>query len=297
MVNIGTVNNSSQPPSADSSLHHDYVLILELLHPDDDLTGKLLAEQIEPSDRLPIEYRSCANGEQVISALREAQASVAERGNPIIHLEAHGVKRESAASPGGIALDRDGNRFVSWHRIWNALRALNIATDFNLLVVAASCHGDDVIYGLTQDHLEGVQPVPFIATLGFDATIASAALLDAMAVFYEELGEGRTLSQAVQAANRTFVPEPQLILRWTVNQLADAILEFGQCSLDGRNAEYYWRRYLEYNPGTPETQKERILADIRSFERGVLDYLLPRWLAYDTHPHNIPRFAFLSPSR
>lgn len=291
------INNSSLPPNTDGALQHDYVLILELLHSDDDLTGTLLAEHIEQYSQLPIEYRSCASGEDLLAALREAQASVEKRGYPIVHLEAHGMKRVSSASPGGIAVDHNGNGFVSWHHVWNALRELNIATDFNLLVVAASCHGDDVIYGLAQDNQEHVKPVPFVATLGFDATVGSAALLDAMSAFYENLEKGGPLNQAVQAANRTITPSARLTLRWAVKELADAIQEFGQCNLDGSNAEYYWRRHLEHFPETPETQKERILAEIRSFERVVIDHLQHCWLAFDTHPHNKTRFAFLFPSR
>ena len=108
---------------------------------------------------------------------------------PILHFEVHG-------DAVGIHL-RNGT-IITWSELGHRLRAFNLATRFNLLVVFACCDGIHQIQVLNTS-----ESCPFTAVVGCQGTIRTSELLDGFERFYEIIvneGKGLAAEAALQAA-------------------------------------------------------------------------------------------------
>lgn len=207
-------------------LGFDYILIVEWLFDHDTRTGFSLYEWL--SSRLPpgkVEYSLCRSPTELEARLEQARRDTPVRGVPIVHIEAHGEDPAPGQTPSGF-IGPDGNggsELLSWERIGDILRPLNIASRFNLLVVGAACYGEGLILGAP-----GGKPMPFVAVVGYTDTISQLSLKHSLLELYRGLLlQKYELGLAVEAAGREHHSPDDAVLRPTsmVVLLAESFIE------------------------------------------------------------------------
>lgn len=160
----------------------NYILIIEWLFNDDERTGFSLYEWL--SGNLPagkVEYAQCRSPSELEARLEQARRDISVCGVPIVHFEAHGEDPALGQVPRGL-VGPDGigvGELLSWQRLGDILRPLNIASGFNLLVIGAACYGEGLMLGAP-----GGKPMPFVAVVGYTekniAVIAEALIARAI---------------------------------------------------------------------------------------------------------------------
>jgi hypothetical protein len=276
-------------------MRFDYVLVIELLNPEEERTGKMLIDKLQDiSEVLQFELKVCNNLIEVVNAIKEAELNIKTKGIPIIHFEAHGLSR-SDENPGGIGFNGNNNYtgvFISWNELWEPLRQLNLATDFNLIVVAAACSGDDIAYGLVHDYNANKEPpVPFMATIGFVSTVKWKTLMESMISFYRSLVSNSILHEAIIKANSQLNESEKLSYQWTIGVFLSVLQHFTPEDRSG-DADYYWGKFLNENPNTTKNREDFLLEIIR-FEPSAKELLLSKMLCYEKFPHNRDRWKLL----
>jgi len=166
-------------------LRFDYVLIIEWLFDDDQQTGLALYEWLSvriPADK--IEYARCRSIAELEARLDQARRDVPRRGNPIVHIEAHGEDASHGTVPGGfVGPDgRGGRELLTWERMGDILRPLNVATRFNLLVVGAACYGEGLVLGAAEG-----RPMPLMAVVGYTDKVSPLSLKHSILELYRSL--------------------------------------------------------------------------------------------------------------
>lgn len=282
--------NSSKNPAA---LRYDYVLVIEFLSAEEPQTGTDLVRQLRKKESLPLRFISCSEPSDIIAALSAAKENIPDDGYPIIHLEAHGINAKDSKRSVGIGHECSNKKqkILMWEVLWDALRDLNVATDFNLIVVVAACQSGDVAYGITHKISQRL-PLPFMATVGFDSTVRSDRLLEAFIAFYQSLLKEKSLEKALASANKNLVSPEILVHQWTVAHLLSAFKATLYGKKDERD-EAFWKLHLANTPDAKVKDKERIVNEIASFQLPAIQEVMGHWLSYETHPHNQSRFSFL----
>ena len=207
-------------------LGFDYILIVEWLFDHDTHTGFSLYEWL--SGKLPagrVEYALCRSLSDLEARLEQARRDTPVRGVPIVHIEAHGEDPAPGQTPGGFVgpADNGGGELLSWERLGDILRPLNIASRFNLLVVGAACYGEGLILGAP-----GGKPMPFVAVVGYTDTISQLSLKHSLLELYRGLlFQKSELGLAVEAADREHHSPADAVLRPTsmVVMLAESFIE------------------------------------------------------------------------
>jgi hypothetical protein len=192
-------------------LSFDYVLIVEWLFEGDERTGSGLRDWLQ--SKIPtskVEYAQCRSLAELEAQLDRARSEVSARGNPIVHIEAHGEKPHAGQAPAGF-VGPDGNggcELLEWEQLGDVLRPLNVATRFNLLVVGAACYGEGLLLGA-----RGGEPMPFVAAVGYADTVSSLSLRHSLIELYRGLLLNKIeLGAAVDEADRQrHFPEDALL--------------------------------------------------------------------------------------
>lgn len=196
-------------------LSFDYVLIVEWLFEGDDRTGQELRDWLQgkvPANK--VEYIECRSRAELEARLDRARSEVAVRGIPIVHIEAHGEVPHAGQVPAGfVGPDGNGGReLLEWEQLGDALRPLNIATRFNLLVVGAACYGEGMLLGA-----RGGEPMPFVAAVGYTETVSSLSLRHSLVELYRGLLLNNVeLGAAVDEADRQRHFSEDAVLRPTL---------------------------------------------------------------------------------
>lgn len=276
-------------------IKYDYILIIEFLNPDEERTGQILIEKFSGTeDHSLFEIEVCANEEEVINVLNEAILNVPTKGVPIIHFEAHGAAR-TESQPGGIGFNSNENHagaFISWKVLWPVLRKLNLASDFNLVVVAAACSGDDIAYGLVHDFVENNEPpAPFMGTVGFVEKVSWYTLNASVIVFYEILRKSSNLQAAIIKANEMLGSSEKLAYQWTAEVIWSTLQHFNSDNRS-QDADYYWRKFKRENPNSNKT-KEEFFLEIVTFEPEAKKHFLSKIFYFEKFPHNRERWKNL----
>lgn len=178
----------------------NYLYVIEWLAEGETKTGTRLAELVQAGHGIPVRLAKCGSAREIVEQIEWAEAHVPEYGVPIIHFEAHGIEPENArtTSPGLHGPDGSGGfEMLSWDKVAPALRRLNLATDFRLMVVGAAC------YSLaTLNTIETSEMAPFELLVGFNSTVHPTRLLAACRELYRTLfSQGGTLPAAVRNAS------------------------------------------------------------------------------------------------
>ncbi len=266
----------------------DYVLVIERLAPKDPKTGSQLVSrwnEAHPDHAMTLQV--CSRSSQIIDAIHQAAADIPAKGIPLIHIEAHGSRW--MAESGNLLLGVEGD-VLQWGDLWDALREVNLKSNFNLMVFAATCFGAEAQRGIIQDALAGqdIRPLSFMATTGFDGKIFPEPLLASERIFYEALLlDGAELEAATLKANEILSVDTKLIPMWSLKALDDAISKFFTSSEEND------ARYLELfrqNSNPNGISERQFLSDIKSFEQKSVEKILSDFLSLETFPENKRRF-------
>lgn len=113
----------------------------------------------------------------------------------LVHIEAHADKR-------GLEVPNPGSpdaSIVPWNFLVHHLRAINVASDFNLGVFVAACEGIEAIRPMTIK-----KPAPYMFLVGPIAPIPAGELETAERDFYDQILSGTDLNTAFARLPRTF---------------------------------------------------------------------------------------------
>ena len=194
-------------------VRNNYVLILEWL-PEFDAQGLLERRSGEATARWlsqkygenKVDFHHCKSSDDVRRHLRDATDQVRSRGVPIVQIDAHGGV-DGFMGPDG----EGGMELLDWRELGIFLRALNVATRFNLMLIGAACFGEGL---LLAD--EPGEPKPFVAVAGYMDTVSPASLQDSMVELYRQLFDSRNeLGESVEEADRQHRYETDAVLRST----------------------------------------------------------------------------------
>lgn len=195
------------------TLHVDYVLVLEWL-PEVDAQGRKeertgeriaiwLREKFGPGK---VVLRRCECVADIQERLAQATRKVGTRGVLVVHIEAHGGTDGFLGPEGAASLVK-----LTWSALGEWLRPLNVATRFNLLLVGAGCYGEGLMLAV-----EGGQPMPFTAVVGYTDSVNPGSLKESMVELYRQLFvEHAELGVAVEEADRQRRSDTDAVLRPT----------------------------------------------------------------------------------
>ncbi|WP_448564470.1 hypothetical protein [Thalassotalea ganghwensis] len=156
-------------------------------------TGRLLVDQIEiwcaKSNRdIPFSYNEFSKASDVLKFLQELIIECSSKDIiPILHIECHGNKKGLVLSSGDL---------IKWDLLSQQVRQLNLATNSNLLIVLAACHG-----GYFAQCIDIFDRAPFWGLIGVINTIDASHLLNSLTNFYQALFESAELVELFNALN------------------------------------------------------------------------------------------------
>jgi hypothetical protein len=157
------------------------VVVIESLGSRDMSTGRELAAYVSTLDSfvargIPITLRNCQTASDLRCLFASLALDAALKGNcPLLHIECHG-----SASGNGLVLTNGDT--VSWAELTPMLKALNIATKFNLLVFLAACNAFYFIEEMTSMH-----PSPVYALVAPSDEIDPGEVMRGTRVYYRIL--------------------------------------------------------------------------------------------------------------
>ncbi|WP_034948784.1 hypothetical protein [Erwinia oleae] len=131
--------------------------------------------------------RPVANRDELLSVLRQCAQDAHGGLRPILHIDAHGTQQE------GLLLAPSGER-VGWIEITEALRAMNTATQNNLICVFALCFG---LHMYAQVRLS--KAVPAYMFFAPEKEIKVGFLEDQTLAFYREINSTGNVTSAFEA--------------------------------------------------------------------------------------------------
>lgn len=270
------------------------LLVIEWLGDDDEKTGKELVRQLKlKASDLPVELVICDSKQDVLAAIAKAANDVPTLGVPILHIEAHGYEPlpfpEEAKGFSGPNRNSGGKEALLWSELEEPLRALNVATLYNLVVVAAACLSETVLFTTRSD-----RPVPFMVAVTFRTRVAWSRLERAMVAFYEAfLVQDLSFGEAFERADAQLSPSEKLgftsMLRLVLNVVQDVIDVRGT---KGHFEDLYLRRSIAQRVNGLGADG-RIEA-LRHFDASIapaIDRAVATLLAYDLIPGNRARFG------
>lgn len=169
------------------------IWIIEWLSPGERRTGSELHAWMEQQRPRWSIYYSCTSKREVIRSIERATRFAHRSGMvPILHIEAHGGI--AGLAPSSYACGES----LSWTELTIPLQQLNLATNCNLIVVAAACLGFAAIQALTKG-----PRAPAVALVGPDATLSASDLLLGAKEFYRRFkDDSPRLADIAESASR-----------------------------------------------------------------------------------------------
>lgn len=269
-----------------SVLRASRIVIVEWLSGDEQRTGAELKARLEARNGhfLPVELFTCDARAEVFDALDDITRSVRGKGTPILHIEAHG-------SPDYDALVGPGGESITWEELAPPLRRLNLATGFNLMVVAAACLSEAILFSVGMNEV-----LPYVATISFRTKVTPSRLREAMLELYRALViEGKSADEAADRANRELDADQRL--RFTEvpglirSSVAKSLDQFTGEEFKSYQTSMIARVSLEngrhVSLGAPELKRFMFDAQVN-----VVQTTIAKMLAYDQIPGNKQRFGF-----
>lgn len=170
------------------------VWIIEWLHPQDQMTGKLLHDWLQERRPRWSAYVRCNTKVDVLAAIERATVRAQQsRMIPLLHLEAHGDE-VGLGGPDGIG----GSQLLTWDELTDPLQRLNLTTACNLVVLVAACTG---FAGIKAFH-RGPH-APAVALVGPDGPVTEGNLLKGTKEFYRRwFDDDPRLTEVVASASR-----------------------------------------------------------------------------------------------
>ena len=204
---------------------------------------------------------------------------------PIVHIETHGTKA-------GLGLDT--NCVVSWDALVPPLRAINEASEMNLVVTLAACHGMAMVRGLTP-----LEPSPVWGLFGPNEQIHESEVEKGYRLFYETLLDTLDLNAAVGAlqSSGVWVPDDwyfrsaEFFFAMVYGHFLDAYRRPGEREDAVRRLVKKLRRRARKTPGhkVRKDARRRIRVGLADEEKHFQRYRR-RFFMLDRFPQNAGRF-------
>lgn len=178
------------------------VVVVESLEPNEARTGAILSRTLEGlmaelAPNLKVTLWPCESALEFRSQLQHLADRSRNHGDrPLLHIEAHGSEAWGLEFANGSTL--------SWGDLGELLTELNVATQFNLLVVVAACYGAHLA-----SQFSPVSPAPAWGIVAPTQSVDPGELLGGFRSFYEcllrtkdaslatDLLEGVSLSEGI----------------------------------------------------------------------------------------------------
>lgn len=270
------------------------LLVIEWLGDGDEKTGQELVRQLLlKAPDLPVELMICDGKRDVLAAMAKAANDVPTLGVPILHIEAHGYAPfsflEEALGFWGPNRNSGGSEALLWSELEDSLRVLNVATRYNLMIVAAACLSETVLFTTRSD-----RPLPFMVAVSFRTKVAWSRLERATVAFYEaflveDLSFGESFECAVRQLSSAELLGFTSMLRLVLNVVRDVI------DVRGTKAHFddlYLRRFVFQRVNGLSVDSR--LEALRHFDASIapaIDRAVATLLAYDLIPENRARFG------
>lgn len=158
-------------------------VVIESLESKEVSTGKELGGYISAMDsfkylQIPLEFHDCPNAQRLREVLTQLTVDAKKLGSsPILHIECHG-------SDFGDGLVLANGEAIPWSELAPLLEALNLATQFNLLVFLAACNAFYFI-----EEMSSIRPSPVYAIVAPSDTLDPAEVMRGTRTYYRTLFE------------------------------------------------------------------------------------------------------------
>jgi hypothetical protein len=183
-----------------SGLTVNSLIWISSLEPNERGTTDRVHDDLQPyfvSIGLPFHSVEPKSTSELLAALDAITKRAKDGLRPMIHFDTHGSKRDGlyiAAS----------HEFVSWQRLVDRLRPINVATGNNLCVVSAACFGLHAITAISIG-----SPAPFFALIAPENTVSFGFVERRTVPFYEAVFRGLNV---VSAHEQNLAPDFKLFL-------------------------------------------------------------------------------------
>lgn len=270
------------------SLRAHRLVVIEWLG-DEPKTGSELVRHLHnQSPTLPIQLFSCQSKSDVLNAIAQTESEVPSKGVPILHIEAHGLDIHGD----GVGFKGPGlqtsERSILWDDLQVPFRSLNIATGFNLAVVAAACLSEGVLFTIEHD-----EAAPFVLVVALMTLVSWSNLESAMMTFYSEflvkkadfLVAFRQASTCLSPSERIgFTPVVRLV-RATARHFAESY------STKDKFEENFIQANIERAlAGKSKVSRSDVLRVMDERTLSAAGRLVSTILAYQSFPQNRSRF-------
>lgn len=200
---------------------------------DDARTGQQMKERLElryPPP--PTELHVVSSRDEFLSTLRSIRGT--SQGGLILQIDAHGyVEAPDDQKDAGLLPSRyfDRSQAVSWGELSAVLGDLNHRCRMKLLLTIGACTGIGSILIENPDSVDDfLPPVPFLYIVSFDRDLDPLTLKQSLEAYYWSLLNGRTITAAVDDANRES-PEAGITFESIFALQAEALEEYASTEL------------------------------------------------------------------
>lgn len=170
-----------------SGFYFNRIVIIQSLESHEVETGALLSEYIIGLDNTQsVEVINCSSANDFLEVIKKLVTCAYSGSIALLHVECHGDIENG--------LEFQNSSVLGWEQVASSLRALNIASKFNLLAVFSACFG---AYFLGQ--MGSIKPAPCWCLLAPTKQINPAEVLRGFRVFYRALYNDSDLATAMNA--------------------------------------------------------------------------------------------------
>jgi hypothetical protein len=184
-----------------SGISNSTIEIIDCLSPHEMQTGLSLynyLRDISPRNSAPRIKRHVASSEEEFWSCLDRIETECEAGwKPIIHIEGH-------ASKAGLEVGGGSSSpapLLTWRALVDRLRAINVASKFNLGVFVAACEGVEALRPMTIK-----KAAPFMFLVGPNVPVTAETVKDTTRAFYNVIVNTPNLDRAFDGLPKQFTP-------------------------------------------------------------------------------------------
>lgn len=244
---------------------------------DEYIRGEIVARRID----LPVQVVHCDNKFELFELLNAlTEEAVSYDQCPLLHFECHGDNQEGLIFTNGSS--------ASWEETSEALRKLNVATEFNLVSIFSACYGG---YFLGQMGI--IFPSPCYGIVAPTETVDPGEVIAGLRVFYKIFIGTLDLGLAIHGISNQRLSTGhwfgQAAEDWFENLFNDYITRHCTVSALEDRARRLYRRLLSNGKRIPLGKIKRIIRNEHRFK--VLDRYFNIYFMVDEIPGNSARFS------
>jgi len=257
------------------------IVIIESLKSDEIHTGQFLCEYLaglQVAKSLSILYKKCDTKNQFLKLLTALHSRVKNEGSfPLLHIECHGCEA-------GIVLAND--ELITWEELKPVLTDINVATQCNLMVVMATCHG-----ALLGEILEPIERAPCWGILGPTEEVSVSDLMGTYRTFYFTLLSSLDGDVALKALFASNVRESGYFFMTALGLFKKAYSGYlaNECTDSA-----YWNRSKrlqnELIKKSVKKSRQDIVRELKSTEKDSFEKYKNKFFMCDLYPENLKRF-------